>query len=289
VGLCGLSHRAVPGGAQHHTDLPVCLQGGFKPNFIYELLYTAKNPTVLGLGFAATRDLVAFFRHALQDDFGTPNPLTGGVQAAIMHGTSQSGRYLRAFLDQGFNQDETGRIVFEGMHTNLASERLALNVRFSQPGRSFNQHEGDLGPNAESPLTWMPLRDPVAGRTAGLLERCHKTHTCPKIMQTVSATEYWQSHMSLNTTDALGRHDVGIPGHVRIFLFSSTQHSAALVPTRGICQQLSNPNRYKWILRALLVALERWVLEGPRLVGSPPCARGPWCARTVSGGQPSQT
>jgi hypothetical protein len=241
----------------------ICLQGGFNPNFIYELLYIAKNPTVLGLGFAATRDLVSFFRHARQDDIGTPNPLAGGLQGAIMHGISQGGRYLRTFLHLGFNEDEEGRMVFEGMYPHIAAGQIPLNVRFGQPGRSYGQHEDHLYPSYESPFTWQRVRDRIAGHTASLLERCRTTHTCPRIVQTVSSIEYWQGRMSLNTTDALGRHDVGLPGNVRVYLFSSTQHVPP-APDLGICQQLSNPNPYREGMRALLVALERWLTEGEK-------------------------
>jgi hypothetical protein len=241
----------------------ICLQDGFDPNFIYELLYTAKNPTVLGLGFAATRDLVAFFRHEEQDDEGTLNPLAGAVQTAIMEGSSQSGRYVRTFLDLGFNEDENGRIVFEGMNPHISPGRIPLNVRFGQPGRAYGQHEDHLFPAYESPYTWDPVFDPVAERTAGLLDRCRVKGACPKIIQTVSSTEYWQGRMSLDTTEALGQNDLDIPDNVRIYHFASTQHGPAATPNLGICQQLSNPNPYFEARRALLlVALEHWVLEG---------------------------
>lgn len=167
----------------------------------------------------------------------------------------------------GFNEDEAGQIVFEGMNPHIAAGRIPLNTRFGQPGRGYGQHEEHLFPAYESPFTWMPVRDPVAGRTAWLLERCRKTNTCPKIIQTVSSTEYWQGRMSLDTTDALGRHDVGLPDDVRLYFFSSTQHVVVPgAPSLGICQQLSNPNQYIPYLRALLVAFEHWVLEG----GKPP-------------------
>ena len=100
--------------------LQICLKDGFDPNFIYELLYEAKDPLVLGLGLAATRDLVAFLRHADQDDHGNPNPVAGQTEAALIHGTSQSGRYVRTFLDLGFNEDESGRIVFEGANPHIS-------------------------------------------------------------------------------------------------------------------------------------------------------------------------
>ncbi len=240
----------------------ICLQGGFSPNYIYELLYMAKNPTVMGLGLAATRDLVSFFRHTAADDFGTPNPVAGAIRVAIIEGSSQSGRYVREFLHLGFNEDLGGQVVFEGAQPHISPGRIPLSVRFGTPGRVYLQHEDHLYPAYESPFTWTPVRDPIAGRTGWLLERCQKTNTCPKIIQTVTSTEYWQGRMSLNTTDARGRHDVGIPGFVRIYHFAGTQHGPAATPSLGICQQLSNPNPYFEARRALLLALERWVMEG---------------------------
>jgi hypothetical protein len=249
----------------------ICLRSGFQPDFIYELLYTAKNPLVLGLGFSATRDVVSFFRNALADDQGTSNPLAGNVQATVMYGASQSGRFMRTFLDLGFNQDSTGRTVFDGMMPHIATGRIPLNVRFGQPGRAYGQHEDHLYPGFESPLTWGPVSDPLARRTAFLLARCRQQGSCPKIMQTVTDTEYWQGRMSLNTADALGQRDIPIPGNVRIYFFSSTQHAPAAAPARGICQQLSNPNPSRETARALLVALERWVRSG----AEPPANRYP--------------
>jgi Alpha/beta hydrolase domain len=249
----------------------ICLRNGFQPDFIYELLYTAKNPLVLGLGFSATRDVVSFFRNAPADDQGTSNPLAGNVRATLMYGASQSGRFMRTFLDLGFNQDSTGRIVFDGMMPHIATGRIPLNVRFGQPGRAYGQHEDHLYPGFESPLTWGPVSDPLARRTAFLLARCRQQGSCPKIMQTVTDTEYWQGRMSLNTADALGQRDIPIPSNVRIYFFASTQHAPAVAPARGICQQLSNPNPSRETARALLVALERWVRRG----AEPPASRYP--------------
>src|SRR5262249_32768798 len=115
----------------------LCLKDGFSPDNIYELLYTAKNPTVAGLGFAATRDLISFLPRARQDDAGTANPLAGAIRTALAHGTSQAGRFLRTFLLLGFNRDERGRTVFDGMNPHLSSQLLPLNVRFGQPGRAY--------------------------------------------------------------------------------------------------------------------------------------------------------
>jgi hypothetical protein len=241
----------------------LCLEDGFEPQYIYELIYEARDPLVLGLGFAATRDLVSFLRHAQTDEDGTPNP-AGDIDTTLVHGTSQSGRMVRSFLQLGFNEDESGARVFDGANPHIAAGRVPLNVRFGQPGRAYGEREDHLFPSYESPFNWHPTRDKIAGHSEGLLDRCRRSNTCPKIVQTVSSTEYWQGRASLDATDALARHDVGIPGNVRMFLFSSTQHFAlpGLPPSMPAgCEQLSNPNSYVPHMRALLVALEEWVRE----------------------------
>ena len=119
---------------------------GFEPNSIYELIYEAKNPVVMGLGFAAVRDLVSFLRH----DATTENPLAKrGVETkhTIAHGISQSGRFLRQFLYQGFNADELGRQVFDGVIPIVAGGGMGcFNYRFASPTRI--SPESSLGSNA---------------------------------------------------------------------------------------------------------------------------------------------
>jgi hypothetical protein len=247
----------------------ICLKDGFSPDAIYELLYTAKDPTVSGLGFAATRDLIAFLRHAQKDDAGTANPLAGAIRTALTHGTSQAGRYLRTFLLLGFNRDEHGRTVFDGMNPHLASQLLPLNVRFGQPGRAYGQHEDHLYPTAQPPFTYGVSLDGIARDVGGILDACQRTRTCPRIIHTVSSTEYWQGRMSLDTTDVHGRFDLPQPPDVRIFHFAGTQHVPAATPATGICQQLSNPNPYQPHLRALLLALRAWAVSG----SPPPASR----------------
>jgi hypothetical protein len=240
----------------------ICLRNGFDTNHIYELLYTAKNPTVLGLGFAATRDLIAFLRHAQRDDAGTANPLGGRIRTALAHGTSQAGRFLRTFVLLGFNRDEHGDAVFDGMNPHLASQLLPMNVRFGQPGRAYGQHEDHLYPTAQPPFSYGDSVDVIGRDVGGILDACRRTRTCPRIIHTVSSTEYWQGRMSLDTTDVHGRFDLHQPGDVRLFHFAGTQHVPAAVAATGICQQLSNPNLYQQGLRALLVALRGWVVDG---------------------------
>ena len=245
-----------------------CLRGGFDTDHIYRLFYTAKDPRVLGLGLAATRDLVAFLHHAARDDSGKANPLAGAVRWTIAHGTSQSGRYLRSFLHLGFNQDEGGQRVFDGMNVHGASVRNALNQRFGQPGTHPLQHEDRMAPTQDAPFTWGVHHDAVTGFTDGILARCQASNTCPVITHTLSSNEYWSQRASLDTTDG-AEADVEIPPNVRIYHFASTQHGIGL--PADLCQYESNPNRYTEAMRALLLHLQGWVEHGT----APPASRYP--------------
>jgi len=248
----------------------VCLKNGFSPDQIYELLYTAKDPIVMGLGLAAIRDVAAFLRHESADDAGTQNPLAGHIKWSLLNGISQSGRLLRTFLQLGFNQDEQFGRVFDGMQPHIGSVRNYINVRFAQPGRlAGTQHTEKQYPGPEGPLTYGKSFDPFTGEEGGLLDRCEATHTCPKIVHTMSDTEYWEAAGAFDTVDPSGRQDVDIPGNVRIYQLASTQHGGfspalplpkvSVPPSTGICEQLPNANSYTYNMRALLVALLDWV------------------------------
>jgi hypothetical protein len=253
----------------------VCLQNGFDTNHIYELIYTAQNPIVMGLGLAALRDVSAFFHNAATDDNGTANPLAGQINHTLLNGISQSGRLLRTYLQLGFNEDENGNQVFEGMQPHIGSVRNYMNVRFSQPGRlAGTQHTEKQYPGPDSPLTYEPIFDPFTGEAAGLLDRCRETRTCPKIVHTMSDIEYWEASGRGDTTDPLGTRDLQLPINVRIYQFSSNQHGgfspvAPLPTSTGICEQLPDANTYTYNIRALLVALEEWVANGT----PPPASR----------------
>ena len=246
----------------------VCLQNGFDTNHIYELIYTAQNPIVMGLGLAALRDVSAFFHNSATDDNGTVNPLAGQINHTLLNGISQSGRLLRTYLQLGFNEDENGNQVFEGMQPHIGSVRNYINVRFSQPGRlAGTQHTEKQYPGPESPLTYEPIFDPFTGEISGLLDRCRETRTCPKIVHTMSDIEYWEASGRGDTTDPLGTRDLRLPENVRIYQFSSNQHGgfspvAPLPTSTGICEQLPDANTYTYNIRALLVALEEWVAQG---------------------------
>ncbi|MBV9757389.1 MAG: hypothetical protein JO047_10080 [Alphaproteobacteria bacterium] len=251
----------------------VCLKGGFDTDHIYQLVYTAKDPRVLGIGLAATRDLVAFLHYAERDDAGHANPLAGTLRWTLAHGTSQSGRYLRSFLHLGFNQDEAGRRVFDGMNVHVASARNGLNERFGQPGTDSLQHEDHLAPMQDAPFTWGVRHDPIADVSDGILARCQTTSTCPQVIQTVSSNEYWNQRMALDTTDGADA-DVPLPPNVHLYLFASTQHAPGL--SDRLCEHPGNPNRYTFGLRALLLHLQALVANGT----APPPSRYP----TIAGG-----
>src|SRR6185369_16361044 len=93
----------------------ICLKSGFNPKRLYQVVFTAADPYVLGIGFAAWRDVAAFFKTSAADDGGTPNPIARAVTHSITRGVSQSGNFLRGWLHLGFNQDETGGRVHDGM------------------------------------------------------------------------------------------------------------------------------------------------------------------------------
>ena len=142
LGVRRLRDDAVPGQARSGA---VCVKNGFNPALLYELQYTAKDPLVLGIGFAATRDINSFFRYEKKDDAGTANPVAGRIRWAISEGSSQSGTFLRAYIHLGFNQDEQGRIVWDGSNPHIASRVIDMNRRFAMPGGTCRSTSWDGG------------------------------------------------------------------------------------------------------------------------------------------------
>jgi hypothetical protein len=251
----------------------------FRIGAIYQLVYRAANPPVGGIGFAATRDLVAFLRRQGTDGAGTPNPLAiagrPAITRALAHGTSQSGRYLRDFVYRGFNEDETGGIVLDGINPHIATGRLFLNYRFGQPNRMLSIGHGFVAmPDTSFPWAYETQTDPFTARQDGILARCAARGTCPKVIHTNSSIEYWQSGQSLVTTDPLGRRDGTPPDTVRIYHFAGTQHVLGATMPKGICAHAPNPLDYSPLLRMTLLALDRWVADGT----PPPASRYPGLA-----------
>jgi hypothetical protein len=250
------------------------LAGGaaFVANDIYEFSYTAKNPTVNGIGFAAVRDFNAWLRYETKDDAGNANPLAGDVQRIYTEVVSQPGRLLNDFRHLGFNEAENGRIVFDGMLQWIAAGNgLNLNYRFSQPGRTERNRQDHLYAEGVFPFANVATTDPITGRTGSRLARCSASGTCPKAMEIYSSNEYWVKAASLLHTTPDGTHDLADSPHARNYLISGHQHGTGSATNKGACQQFQNPLDSAPIQRALWVAMDEWVTQGRR----PPPSRVP--------------
>ena len=208
------------------------------PGHIYEVVYAAKNPVIAGLGLAGIRDVVSFLK------FGDAS---GSIRRAIGLGTSQSAMALRALLMQGFNEDESGRKVFDGIFSNVAGARRSTFQRFTQPSRTA----GPMRNASYSTTDQFPFSD------------ANSSTAVPKIFYTNSAYEYWGSGGSLIHTTVDGTADVPLPANARLYVFASGQHGPAAFPPRKTSgQNLPNFNDYRWVMRALLTKLNSWIAEG---------------------------
>ncbi|HEY6343559.1 MAG TPA: alpha/beta hydrolase domain-containing protein [Bryobacteraceae bacterium] len=244
----------------------ICVKGGFDPAFLYELVYTAKDPLVLGIGYAATRDLNAFFRYADHDATGAANPVAGKTSYAVARGSSQSGNFLRSFIHLGFNQDESGRIIWDGINPNIAVRQLAMNFRFAAVGGGAEMFE----PGSDGVLWWGDYKDETRGRPeAGLLDRCRASGTCPKIFETFGSFEFWGLRGSPDLVGTAADRDIPLPPNVRRYYFPGVTHgggrggfSAAAPAKPANCELAANPNPSSDTMRALTVALIDWVTKG---------------------------
>jgi len=243
----------------------ICLKGGFDPAFLYELVYTAKDPLVVGIGYAATRDLNAFFRHAERDDSGTANPVAQKIAFAVARGSSQSGNFLRSFIHLGFNQDESGARVWDGINPNIAMRQLAMNFRFAAVGGAADLYE----PGSDGVLWWSDYKDEARRRPeAGLLDRCRVTETCPKIFETLGSFEFWGLRASADFVGTSADRDIPLPANVRRYFFPGVTHGGgrggfSTVPPAppAACELPANPNPSSDTMRALTVALIDWVTK----------------------------
>jgi hypothetical protein len=240
----------------------------FEPVAIYELWYDATAPKVMGMGFAATRDFVSFLRYERADPKGTPNPaLAGGgdnarPHHAIMFGISQSGRFVRSFVEIGMNKDESGRRVFDGAFAHTAGAgKVFANTAFAEPTRTATQHEDRLYPENWFPFSTATQTDPASGRSGSLFRG---DGSDPLLIATNTSTEYWQKGASLIHIDPEGKTDLTLPPNSRVYMIAGTQHggAAGLPTTPGACANLRNAHNPSPVLRALIAALEDWVVKG---------------------------
>jgi hypothetical protein len=238
--------------------------GPFVGNDIYEFSYTAKDPKVAGVGFAAVRDFNSFLRYATADDFGTPNPLAGDVTRIYTEISSQPGRLLNDFRHLGFNEDESGRKVFDGLlQWVAAADGINMNYRWSQSGRTERNRQDHLYLEGLFPFANQTLFDPISGTTDGRYKKCEATNTCPLAMEFYSSNEYWVKPASLFHTDPMGTVDLPEYPLARLYLLSSKQHGGAGNPaSRGACQQFLNPLDSAPVQRALWEDLDQWSTQG---------------------------
>ena len=283
----------VNNGAQLTFQMP----DGSDLGSIFEFIYTAKNPTVMGIGFAAVRDFVTFLNHDKTDHEGiTANPLSDLTQApcdggdcdrrrnfdvTIMEGISQSGRFTRDFLWRGFNDDARGsgqgrdHIVFNGMFPIIAGSRKTFtDFRWGQPGRWSKQHEDHWQPGDQFPFTYSVIRDPVSGVRDGILNKCEQSDTCPKIIHLDGGFEIFGARGSLLVTDGAG-HPVPTPDNVRLYEVPGTGHGGGggvdSITQSPLCIYPGSPVVESTIDRALAPVLVDWVAKGI----SPPDSRYP--------------
>ena len=230
---------------------------------IYEFSYTAKDPTVNGLGFAAVRDWNAFLRYETKDAAGNANPLAGDVTRIYTEVRSQPGRMLNDFRALGFNQSENGRKVFDGMLQWIAAgDGINMNYRFSQPGRTERNRQDHLFVEGVFPFANVSAKDPITGKTASRYDRCIATNTCPLGMEIYSANEYWVKAASLMHTDPAGTKDLPESPYTRNYFISSHQHGTGSATAKGACQQFQNPLDSAPVQRALFIALDEWSTKG---------------------------
>lgn len=244
--------------------LECTLEGGFRPGYLYELIYEAEGSLVQGLGLAGIRDLVSFLRHSTSLD----NPLRTAegkpaVRRTIGFGVSQSGRCLRQFLYDGFNADEEGKIVFDGLMPHVAGAGMAfVNHRFASPTRHNAQHDNHLYPADVFPFAYEDETDPLTGRRDGLLRRAVAAKVVPKVMHTQTSAEYWHRSASLVHSDPARRRDFTLPDSVRIYSIAGQHGPGNGIPgPPGSGQLAANPTDYRPVLRALLTSMDRWLRE----------------------------
>ncbi len=256
----------------------LCVRGGFDPKFAYTLSYVAKDPPVLGIGYAATRDLVAYLRYAAKDAAGTPNPALGGARNAVGMGISQSANYLRSLVQLGFNQAEDGRIVFDGIFPQNSLRENAMNYRFAIPGGGTLLYDSGV----EGVVWYGAYEDKLRGfKRASVFDRCLTTKTCPKVIEMFGASELWglRGSPALVGTDI--KADIPLPANVRRYYNPSVTHGggpggfALAGRPLAACRLAGNPNPVADTARAHLANLIAWVTTG----AAPPPSAYPTLAR----------
>jgi hypothetical protein len=255
----------------NQPQITLNVEGGMQAGHIYEVTYDARDPVLSGAGLAGIRDVVSALRHAATAEMSAQvnTAITElslpPINTTVAWGYSQSGRLLRQFLYQGFNEDLDGRQVFDGVVPLIAGAGFGMfNQRFAMPTRTNGQHENHLFPNDFFPFTYGDSTDPYTGRTDGILKKARESGTEPKLMHIQTSNEYWLRGGSLPHTDPLGLSDAELPDNVRFYTLGGSPHSSGTgTPGPASSGQLpANPNLWTPIAESLLSAMVVWVNEG---------------------------
>ena len=268
----------------------ICVRGGFIPDRAYQVVFETQDPPVLGIGFAAFRDLGSFFKYESGPD---GNLLAGKVNWVLGRGSSQSGNMLRAYLHLGFNEDESGRRVQDGTWPMIAGRRVSLNTRFAMPDGVLKLYE----PGSEGPQWWQKHPDQVRGmQPGGILDRCLKSDTCPKIVEHFGAAEIWGLKLGPEWVGTDPKQDIPLPENVRRYYIPSTPHGGgnggfstatgapANCPSTGYGTGtfLSNPMPHTETTNAIAQHFRRWLMDGTLPPPSQwPRLKGPMGERTL--------
>jgi hypothetical protein len=267
----------IPRGKWRFPDSThVALDGGFEAGKIYEVIYKSQDPAVVGLGPAAVRDLISFLKYGgACEALADKRPQ---FKRALGFGTSQSGRFLRTFLYHGFNADENRRRVFDGVWANVAGGgRGSFNHRFAQASRDGHPFMNFFYPTDVYPFSDGPAEDGLAHRKEGLLDAAAGDGVVPKIFYTNGSYEYWGRVASLIHTSVDGARDIPPAPNTRIYFLTGAQHGpGAFPPGRSSTRYLANPNDFRPIMRALLLAMDAWLRDAIL----PPVSRYPLIANS---------
>ncbi len=255
----------------------VYMESGFQPGKIYEVVYRGRDPVVVGTGLAAVRDMISYLKY-------DPSSIAP-VQYGIGYGVSQTGRFIRHFLYQGFNADEKNRPAFDGFFVHTAGAgRGSFNHRFAQPSRDAQPYSTFFYPTDVFPFTSPPTRDPLTGQRAGLRDNLAGSDAT-KVFYVDGGHEYWGRAASLTHTTPDGTRDVGFLATERRYVISSAQHSSPAAWPLPDSERISGTTAYRGdpldqrlALRALMSALVDWVTTAKE----PPASRYPTlAARTL--------
>jgi hypothetical protein len=254
------------------------------------MVFTAANPLVLGVGYAATRDFVSFLHYGTTAPGGGSNPIAGTVSKTINIGSSQSGAFVRGSIFYGFNEDEGGRIVFDGAWPKIDGRMLWLNQRWAQPTVLLQLYMG----GDEAPVWWSDFPNQARGLPAdGILHRCTATGTCPQIIEYFGELEFYGEKIAPDLTGfcVSCTTDIPVPSNVYRYYLPGTTHGGGsggftwaapgTLSVTGGSTYPANPNPESQTANALQADFFQFIMNGTPMPTSGPGVTYP----TIASGQ----